>query len=101
VLDLYRALAATAIDVSRRYRLALWSELVLIGLYFAIRTIGTDTTQMTVWVVAVVALCVAAPSSGLIVLAAIAPFNDGLDLKWGVGSKTVIAAAVLVGIGLR
>ena len=48
VFDFYRSLVAAASDVSRRYRLALWSELALIGLYFAIRTMGTDTTQMTV-----------------------------------------------------
>jgi O-antigen ligase len=79
----------------------LWSEVVLIALYFAIRTMGTDPTQVTVWVIAAVALCVAAPGSGLVVLAAIAPFNDALDLPHGVGSRTVMAAAILLGIGLR
>ena len=101
VMDLYRSLAAAAVDVARRYRLALWSELVLIGLYFAVRTIGADTTQMTVWLVAVVALGVASPGGGLVVLAAIAPFNEGLNLSRDVGSKTVIAAALVLAIALR
>ena len=101
VIDLYRAMAATAIDVSRRYRLALWSELALIGLYFVMRTTFADSTQMTVWLAAVVALCLASPVSGLVVLAAIAPFNEGLDLSRDVGSKTAIPAALLVAIGIR
>jgi hypothetical protein len=101
VIDFYRELAGAAVEESGRYRLALVSELVLIGLYFAARTAGTDTTEMTVWLAAVVALCLASPSSGLVVLAAIAPFNEGLDLRWGVGSKTVIAGALVLGVGLR
>ena len=101
VIDLYRAMAATATDVSRRYRLALWSELALIGLYFALRTTAADTTQMTVWLVAVVALSIASPVGGLVVLAAIAPFNEGLDLSRDVGSKTAIPVALLVAIGIR
>lgn len=101
VIDFYRELAAAAVAVTARYRLALVSEFALIALYFAIRTIGTDPTQMTVWVIAVVVLGVVHPVSGLVVLAAVAPFNEGLDLRWGVGSKTVIAAAALLGIGLR
>jgi len=94
-------MAATATDVARRYHLALLSELALIGLWFALRMLGTDTTQMTVWVIAVVVFCIAAPGSGLVVLAAIAPFNDGLDINRGVGSKTVIAAAILLGVAIR
>ena len=101
VLDLYRALAGSALDAGRRYRLALVSELVLIGLFFALRTGGTDPTPMMVWFAAVVALCIVAPGSGLVVLAAIAPFSEGIDINRGVGSKTVIAAAILLGVGVR
>jgi O-antigen ligase len=94
-------MAATAIESARRYRLALWSELALIGLYFGLRTFGAEDIQLTAWLIAVIALAVVAPGSGLVVLAAIAPFNEALDLKWGVGSKTVIAAAIVLGVGVR
>lgn len=101
VIDFYRSLAVAGTDVSRRYRLALWVELALIGLYFALRTIDADRLQMTLWLVAVVVLCVATPRGGLVVLAAVAPFNEGLNLTRDVGSKTVIAAALVGSVALR
>jgi len=100
-MDLYRDLASAAIDVSRRYRLALWSELALIGLYLTMRTMSADVTLLWWWLGVVVVLSVFAPLSGLVVLAAIAPFNEGLDLTRDVGSKAAIAVAVVGSIGLR
>ena len=101
VLDFYRALAATSIELARRYRLALVSEIALIGVYFAMRTLSADQGALMVWLGAVVALCVASPASGLVILAAIAPFNEGVDLSRDVGSKSAIAVAVVLAIGIR
>ena len=101
VLDFYRAVGTTSSDVARRWRLATWSGLALTALYFLIRTTSGDETQMLVWLAAVLALCLASPGTGLMVLAAVAPFNEGIDLSRDVGSKTAIAAAIAFAIGVR
>jgi hypothetical protein len=101
ILDLYRSMAAAALEVVRRYRLEIVAEIILVGAYFALRTIDADERSLIIWLGVAVAASVISPASGLVVLAAIAPFNEALDLGHGLGSKTVIAAAILVGIGLR
>ncbi len=60
--------------------------------------------QMDIWLYAVFALCFLSPANGLVVLAAIAPFNEGIEgvaVSDEVGSKSAIAAALLLAIGLR
>ncbi len=101
VIDLYRSIAAAALDIVGRYRLAIVAEIVLVAAYFALRTIGADTPTLIIWLGVAVVAAVISPASGLVVLAAIAPFNEALDLGHGLGSKTVIAAAILAGIGVR
>jgi hypothetical protein len=101
VIDFYRTLGTTAFDAARRRRVAWWSGLALIVVYFGLRTIGTGTDVLTVWLAAAAVLCVAAPASGLVVLAAVAPFNEPLDLGWGIGAKSVIAAVLVGAIALR
>jgi hypothetical protein len=100
-MDFYRAIAATSTDAARRYRLALVSELALIGLYFVLRSSAADPLSLELWLGLTVAVCLFAPGSGLVVLAAVAPFNEGVDLSRDVGSKTLIAAALVLAIGLR
>ncbi len=101
VPDLYRALLAATVELVRRYRLAIVTEIVLIVLYFGLRTIDAIDTPLIAWLAVAVAVCVVTPTSGLVVLAAIAPFNEALDLGHGVGSKTIMAGAILLGIGIR
>lgn len=104
VLDFYRAIAETAIDAGRRYRLPMWSAIALAGVYFGLRTIDANADQMTIWLWAVIALCFLSPVSGLVVLAAIAPFNEGIEgvaVSGEVGSKSAIAVALVLAIGLR
>ncbi len=104
VIDFYRVIAETAMDAGRRYRLPMWSAIALTGVYFGLRTIEANGSQMNVWLYAVVALCFLSPANGLVVLAAIAPFNEGIEgvaVSGEVGSKSAIAVALLLAIGLR
>ncbi len=101
VIDFYRSVAVISTDAARRYRLPLVSELALIGLYFVLRSIVADESALALWLGLAVGLCFVSPHGGLVVLAAVAPFNEGLLLVRDVGSKTVIAAALVLAIGLR
>jgi O-antigen ligase len=101
VLDLYRAIAATSSDLARRWRLGTVSGLGLTALYFLLRMAGGDETQMLAWLAGTLVLCLASPGTGLMVLAAIGPFNEAIDLSRDVGSKTAIAAAIVLAIGAR
>ena len=59
---------------------------------------------MDIWLYAVVVLCFLSPANGLVVLAAIAPFNEGIEgvaVSDEVGSKSAIAVALVLAIGLR
>ncbi len=88
VLDFYRVIAETAVDAVRRYRLGMWAEIALSAVYFGLRTIEANGTPDGHLALAVVALCFLSPASGLVVLAAIAPFNEGID-----GSRSATRSA--------
>ena len=95
-----RDLTMTVRDVAVRHR-TLWLDLALIVLWFVLRTAEADEILLIAWLVAAVGLCLLAPGSGLVVLAAIAPFNEALDLRWGIGSKAVLAAALVASVAVR
>jgi hypothetical protein len=82
----------------------MWAGIALAAVYFGLRTIEANGNQMDIWLYAVFALCFLSPANGLVVLAAIAPFNEGIEgvaVSDEVGSKSAIAAALLLAIGLR
>jgi len=101
VRDLYGAVLVEASAFARRRRLELIVEIALIGLYFALRTIGANEPTLDVWLVVVAVVALASPTSGLVILAAIAPFNEGISITRDIGSKTVLAVALLIGVTAR
>jgi len=101
VRDLYGAVLVEASAFARRRRLELIVEIGLIGLYFALRTIGANEPTLDVWLVVVAVVALASPTSGLVILAAIAPFNEGISITRDIGSKTVLAVALLIGVTVR
>jgi len=101
VRDLYGAVLVEASAFARRRRLELIVEIALIGLYFGLRTIGANEPTLDVWLVVVVVVALGSPSSGLVILAAIAPFNEGISITRDIGSKTILAMALLIGVTVR
>ena len=101
VVDLYRAVAVAALAAAHRHRLAIVVETLLIVAWFVLRTEDATDIALIRWLVVACAVAVLSPTSGLIVLAAVAPFNEGLALTRDVGSKSVLAAAVLAGTAIR
>jgi hypothetical protein len=77
------------------------AEAVLIAVYFALRTLNPAATVLDGWLVVAALTGLVSPTAGLVVLAAIAPFNEGISITRDVGSKSVLALAVLGGIVIR
>lgn len=99
MLDLYAAVGAA---LSARWaRVAIGVEAATILSWFVLRTIDADPAAMRLWVVLVAGLALAVPTSGLVVVAAIAPFNEGLLLTRDVGIKPALVALLLVSVALR
>jgi len=97
------ASAGAGRDALAGVRPALLLETVLIATYFASRTIGSDALLIG-WLAAALVAAVMAPTSGLVILAAIAPFEDvfvaGFPLR-AFGFKPLILFALTIGIGVR
>ena len=101
VLDLYRAIAVSALATAQRYRLAIVVEGLLIVAYLVLRTEDATDIALIRWLAVAGVIAVVSPTSGLVVLAAVAPFNEGLALTRDIGSKSVLAAAVLAGSAIQ
>lgn len=100
-IDLYRALAASGGRAATRYRLGPVTAVALVVAYFLLRTADADRFVMTAWLLVSGLAALASPAVGLVVLAAIAPFNEGLLVSRDVGSKSILAVVLLFSVGLR
>jgi hypothetical protein len=101
ILGLYRAVIVALAGQARRRRLDLAVEAVVIGAYFLLRTIDVAPQALDAWLVVAALGCLVSPTSGLVILAAVAPFNEGISLTRDIGSKSVLAVALLAGIAIR
>jgi hypothetical protein len=93
VLDLYRSIGAAALVAVHRYRLAIVVEGLLIVAYLVLRTEDATDIALVRWLVVACAIAIVSPTSGLVVLAAVAPFNEGLALTRDIGSKSVLSGS--------
>ncbi len=99
VRDLYRELGtATVTGWSRAAPLV---EAAVILAWFALRTFDLHPAAMFLWVVVAVLLAVLTPTSGLVVLAAIGPFNEGFLLTRDIGVKSLLALLLVASVGVR
>lgn len=101
VVDLYRAVFQSAAATARRRSLDLALEALLIASYVVLRMTHASPPVLDGWLVLAALAGLIAPTSGLVVLAAIGPFNEGISLTRDIGSKTVLSVAVLAGIAIR
>lgn len=101
VLDFYRVLWASARAASDRYRLAIAVEVGFVVVYVVLRSTGLGRDALIFWLIATLLLSVVSPASGLVVLAAIAPFSEPLVFTRQLGAKPVIVVALALGVALR
>jgi hypothetical protein len=101
IVDLYRAVATALASLVSRRRIVLLAEAALIAVYFALRTFNPAATVLDGWLAVAALTSLVSPTAGLVVLAAIAPFNEGISITRDIGSKSVLALAILGGIAIR
>jgi hypothetical protein len=104
VLDLYRAMveeARAGLDAARRRRVAIAVEVSLIAVYVVLRTVDAGRSLLQVWSLVTALVAIASPTSGLVVLAAIAPFSEPFSVTRQLGVKPFLVLAVGAGGVLR
>jgi O-antigen ligase len=102
VLDLYRALASAARDVLARRSVAIAVEVGLLVAWLVIRsTTPADGPLYLAWAVAVGVLTLLRPVSGLVILAAIAPFDEPYTVSRVLGLKHVLVAVLAASVAIR
>lgn len=104
VVDLYRAMLAGArstVDAVRRRRIAIAIEVSLIVAYVLLRTFDAGRPALTLWVLVAIVIAIASPVSGLVVLAAIAPFSEPFSITRQLGAKPALVVALGIGVFVR
>jgi hypothetical protein len=99
VLDLYRDLGAA---LSGGWtRAAPLVEGAVIASWFVLRTLDADPVAIWLWVGLAALLAILTPTSGLVILVAIAPFNEGFVLTRDIGAKSLLALLIVGSIAVR
>ncbi len=75
-------------------------ELALIAAYIGLAALPNPRQLREVWLITAILVSVARPASGLVVLAAVAPFNELVPVHRQLGSKAVLAAALLLRVAI-
>jgi hypothetical protein len=102
ILDLYRLAWGALQDVFVRYRLAIVVEIALIAAWFLLRTAFTvESRPYLLWTIVSAGVALISPTSGLVVLAATAPFFEPVTLTRALGMRHVLVAALGVSVFLR
>jgi hypothetical protein len=102
ILDLYRVAWRAASDLVARYRLAIVLELGLIALWFLLRTAFTvESRPYVLWTIVASGVALISPTSGLVILAATAPFFEPVSLTKALGLRHVLVAVLGVSVAIR
>ncbi len=101
-LDLYRELASKTQEILARRRVSIVLEVSLLVAWLAIRsTTPADGPLYLAWAVVVGVLTLVRPASGLVILAAIAPFDEPYTVSRVLGLKHVLVAVLAVSVAIR
>ncbi len=101
-LDLYRELASTIQAVLARRRVAVALEVGLLAAWLVIRSTTPAAGPLYLaWVVVVGVLTLVHPVSGLVILAAIAPFDEPYTVSRVLGLKHVLVAVLAASVAIR
>ncbi len=101
IVDLYRTVWESGRAYAERNRLAIIVEVGFIVAYVLLRSAGLGRDTLMAWLVATLLVSVVSPASGLVILAAIAPFSEPLVFTRQLGAKPVIIMALALGVTLR
>ena len=101
VIDLYRAVWTAGSGVFGRPRVRLGIELAFLGAWLVLRMAGAGFGPTAAWTAAAAVLAILSPGSGLVVLAAIAPWDEPLFLSRALGLRHLLPLALVLSVGLR
>jgi O-antigen ligase len=102
ILDLYRLAWGTLRDVFVRYRLAIVVEIALIAAWFLLRTAFTvESRPYLLWTIVSAGVALISPTSGLVILAATAPFFEPVSVSRILGLRHILVAALGISVLLR
>ncbi|HEY0444296.1 MAG TPA: O-antigen ligase family protein [Candidatus Limnocylindrales bacterium] len=104
VIDLYRSVlygVRSTLDAARRRRLAIAVEVSIVVLYVLLRTADAGRPVLILWSLLAMAIAVVSPISGLVILAAIAPFSEPFTITRQLGLKPFLVVAVGAGTAVR
>ncbi len=101
-LDLYRALGDALTGPFRSPRVAIPLEIALAAAWFVIRAASpADGPFCVAWAVALGVVMVLSPLSGLVVLAATAPFDEPFTLTRYLGPRMVLVMVLAGSVAIR
>jgi O-antigen ligase len=100
-LDLYRTIWATGTAWTDRRWVRTGVEVGFIATWLLLRLSGSHPALDGAWTAAAVGLSLLAPGSGLVVLVAIAPWNEPLTLGHALGLRNLLPPTLGVSVGLR
>ena len=102
VLDLYRSVWLAVRGALVRHPLAILVEVVLVATWFVLRTVvGVETAPYLVWALVTATIAVISPASGLVILAATAPFFEPVTVSRVLGVRHVLVAVLGVSVVVR
>jgi hypothetical protein len=99
VVDFYGALGDAVRE--RVPHLAVATEATLIAIFFLARTVNVPDAILGVWLGAAAVVTFISPTSGLVLLAAIAPFSEAISVTLGLGGKLVLVIVLALAVGVR
>lgn len=101
-LDLYRALGDALTGPFRRPRVAIPLEIALLAAWFVIRAATpADGPLYGAWAVAVGIVMILSPLSGLVVLAATAPFDEPFTITKLLGPRMLLVFVLAGSVAIR
>lgn len=101
VLDLYRAIWSALRAWTERRWVRPGIEVGYILAWVALRMSGSHPALDSAWTAAAVGLSLLWPGSGLVVLVAIAPWDEPLSLGHALGLRNLLPLALAVSVGVR
>jgi O-antigen ligase/polysaccharide polymerase Wzy-like membrane protein len=99
VVDFYGALGDAVRE--RVPHAAIVAEAALIACYFLARTVNVPDAVLGVWLALAAVVTLISPTSGLVLLAAIGPFSEGILVARGLGGKPFLVVLLVLAVASR
>lgn len=102
VLDLYRSIFAVLSTPAARRLLAIGTAAALVGTWLLVRTAFGETGRAFAgWIAVSCAVALLSPRAGLLVVAAVVPFDEPHTVARVLGARHVLIAALGIGVAIR